>query len=372
MADAPAPREGGDSRLAAFADPLAGWHNDDILLDKDARQALGNVHPQVLRVLDWPELRAQFKQHEEPANLHVRRGRQLGLLAVGSGVLALAVAATALLVPAGAAVAVGAVALLFAATAGALFAARKLASRSTDLWLGSRYWTERARGLYFQVLINNLDQAVEAMTDNTAFAGWKATRARALEALPPAREMAGRVGALTRDVADDEIWVLPEWRRPPPTPTPGPNLDRLLERLRAQRFDIQIAYSRRKLGESMGAPRRRAEANARLANLVTVGAVLAAGGAGLALLLGQGPETLVTRGAVAVAIVATAAVLGLRALNDALYPSAELVRFAGYNAAAVQARDQFDAGGLDAKIDALRAMEGHAYRDLRAFIASHI
>ena len=68
MADASAPREGGDLRLAAFADPLAGWRNDDILLDKDARQALGAVQPQLLRVLDWPELRALFKQHEGPAN----------------------------------------------------------------------------------------------------------------------------------------------------------------------------------------------------------------------------------------------------------------------------------------------------------------
>lgn len=371
MADASAPRDGGDSRLAAFADPLAGWHNDDILLDKDARQALGAVQPQLLRVLDWPELRALFKQHEGPANQHVRRGRQLGLMAGGCGVLALAVAAVALLVPQGASVVVGAVALALAAVAGALFAARRLVTRSTELWLGSRYWTERARGLYFQVLINNLDQAVAAMTDNTALAGWKATRARALEALPPARDMADRVRALARDVSDDEVWILPEWREPPPPPTPSPDLDRLLERLRAQRFDVQIAYSRRKLGESMGAPRRRAEANAALAKVAMVVAAVAGGGAGLALLLGHGPETLVTRAAAAVALAAVGVVLGLRALNDALYPSAELVRFAGYNAAAVQARAQFDGGGLDAKIDALRAMEAHAYRDLRDFIASH-
>lgn len=370
MADASAPRES-DSRLSVFADPLAGWHNDDILLDKEARQALGNVEPGLLRVLDWPELRALFKQHEEPANLHVRRGRQLGLASVGAGVAAMAVAAIALLVPPGLAVPAGAVALLLAATAGGLYGVRRLLARSTAQWLGSRYWTERARGLYFQVLINNLDQAVEAMTDNPALAVWRATRAQALEALPPASDMAARVHAMSDDVADEAVWLLPTWRSAPPPPEPSPNLDKLLARLRAQRFDVQIAYSRRRLGESMGAPRRRAEANARLAKLATVGAVLAAGGAGLSLLLGLGPDALVTRAAVAVAITATAAVLGLRAVNDALYPSAELVRFAGYNAAAVQARAQFDSDGLAAKIDALRAMEVHAYRDLRAFIAGH-
>ena len=70
--------------------------------------------------------------------------------------------------------------------------------------MGSRYWTERARGLYFQVLVNNLDLAARAMTDDRALAEWKMARARALEALPSAGDGA-LLGGIDQVLGDDAM-----------------------------------------------------------------------------------------------------------------------------------------------------------------------
>ena len=176
---------------------------------------------------------------------------------------------------------------------------------------------------------------------------------------------------MTRDVADDEVWILPAWRTAPPAPETSPQLDLLLSCLRAQRMDVQIDYSRRKLGDSLAAPRQQADAARRAVGGLTVAAVAAAGLAGVLLTFGFTLAALGVQAAVAVAAAAAALALGLRAVNDGLFPASDLVRYAWYNAAAVQARAQFDGGDLEARIDALRSMEGHAYRDLRGFIASH-
>jgi hypothetical protein len=356
-----------EPRLSVFADPLAGWANDDVLLDKDARQRLGAEHPGALRVLDWPELRALFKQHEAPANQQARRDRHFGLASVGAGVLGLILVAFAPLA-ASAGQLVGVAAVVLVAAGAALAAWQVVAARSTSRWLGSRYWTERARGLYFQVLINNLDLAARAMTEDRALAEWKMARARALDALPSAGDLAPQ--DMAADVADDEVWIVDDWKTPPDRPAETPQLTVLLARLRAQRFDIQIDYSSRKLGDSLPTPRR-AEAGRTAAGLLTAAAVAAAGGAGLLLTLGLPTADLIVKLLIALAAAAAALALGLKAINDSLYPSGDLARLAWFNAAASQARTQFDHGDLDAKIDALRAMEALAYRELREFIASH-
>ena len=107
------------------------------------------------------------------------------------------------------------------------------------------------------------------------------------------------------------------------------------------------------------------------AGVLTVAAVAAAGGAGLLLALGLAPAGLAVKLLIALAAAATALALGLKAVTVSLYPSGDLARLGWFNAAATQARSQFDHGDLDARIDALRAMEALAYRELRDFIADH-
>lgn len=351
-----------------FGDPLSGWSNDDILLTKPARAMLGARHMRSLRVLDWPELRAQFTRYDAPANRHARRDRRLGLASVSCAAGGLVLAGFAplggLLTP----YLGGAAALLCAV--GALFGAVHWLDRPAKArWLGNRFWTERMRALYFQTLINNLGLVAAAMRSDAALGEWKAARARALAALPTPDDLAAQIGKLAGAVGDDEAWVLADWAPPPAPPEPSEELDIVFTLLRTQRFDSQIAYTDRKLGDSLRAPRSKVVTLG--AQLAPAGAVLAAITAGLLLLVGQPVDGMMVRLALALTASATVAALALRMVNDDLKLSEDAGRYAWYGAAVQRARTRFDAGDLSEKLSALREMEVVAYRDLRAFIAAH-
>ena len=185
---APPPPADADARIPLFADPLAGWVNDDILLDKDARRRLGAEHPQALRVLDWPELRALFNKHEAPANHHARRDRRLGLASVLVGVAALVLAAfTPLAGAAGQAAGAQIAGPWRVPGAGGrhLALCQMMAARTKAEWLGSRYWTERARGSTSRFW--STTSTWRPGHDRRRRAGHlEARRAQALDALPPA------------------------------------------------------------------------------------------------------------------------------------------------------------------------------------------
>ena len=47
--------------LGPLDDPLANWPNDDLLLEQKSRNRVAREHPDLLKILDWPELRAAFE-----------------------------------------------------------------------------------------------------------------------------------------------------------------------------------------------------------------------------------------------------------------------------------------------------------------------
>ncbi len=365
-----APDAAPEAGSGLFGDPLAGWSNDDILLTKPARAVLGARHLRSLRVLDWPELRAQFTRYEEPANRHARRDRGLGLGSASCAAAGLVLAGFAPLASLAAPYLGAAAALL--CLAGAIFSGVHWLDRPAKArWLGNRFWTERMRALYFQTIINNLGLVAAAMRSDAALGEWKAARARALAALPTPDDLATRIGKLAGVVGEDEAWVLSDWALPPLSPELSEELDIVFTLLRSQRFDSQIAYTDRKLGDSLRAPRRRSQAVALGGQLLPAGAVIAAATAGVLLLVGQPGDGGAVRLALAVAAAATVAALALRMINDDLKLSEDAGRYAWYGAAVQRARARFDAGDLSEKLAALREMEVIAYRDLRAFVAAH-
>lgn len=355
----------------AFEDPQAGWANDDILFTKPARDALRARHPTALRVLDWPELRALFGKHEAPANRHGRADRRFGMVSVAAAVGGLILAGFA---PLGAGVAqqaMGGLALALCLGGAGLALFHWLGADSRARWLGHRYWTEQARGLYFQTLINNLDLVARAMSDDQALAEWKVARARALAALPAPEVMPAQLGRLAGEPTDDEAWIVREWTSSPAPPPTSDELALLLELLRRNRFGIQLAYTEGKLGDSLRAPRRRSEAIRVGSDILPVVAVVAAAFAGGLMAWGLPASDPAIRILLGLATSGTAIALGLRLINDSLLLTDDAGRYAWYSAAVLQARARFDAGGLSEKIAALRDMEVVAYRDLRAFVAAH-
>lgn len=359
-----------DTGSRLFGDPLSGWSNDDILLTKPARATLGAKHMRSLRVLDWPELRAQFSRYDAPANQHARRDRLLSLGSVACVSAGLILAGYAPLLADGAAL-LGAAAALLCVFGVLLGAVHWLDRPARARWLGNRFWTERMRALYFQTLINNLDLVAAAMRDDTALGEWKAARARALNALPTPENLASQISRLAGQVGEDEVWALAEWAPAPAPPSPSEELDIVFTLLRTQRFDSQIAYTDRKLGDSLRAPRRRSQAVHLGGQILPAGAVLATVVAGELLVLGQPGDGFQVRVALATAAATAIAALALRMVNDDLRLSQDAGRYAWYGAAVQRARAQFDAGDLGQKLSALREMEVIAYRDLRAFVSAH-
>ena len=47
--------------LGPLDDPLANWPNDDLLLEGKSRNRIARDYPDLLKILDWPELRAAFE-----------------------------------------------------------------------------------------------------------------------------------------------------------------------------------------------------------------------------------------------------------------------------------------------------------------------
>lgn len=50
-----------------FGDLLKNWPNDDILLTGPAQNLVKKKHPDLFPIFDWPEIRNEFKKHNEPA-----------------------------------------------------------------------------------------------------------------------------------------------------------------------------------------------------------------------------------------------------------------------------------------------------------------
>lgn len=354
-----------------FHDPLADWTNDDVLLTKAARTALGARHPAALRVLDWPELRALFAKYDPPATRHGRLDRRLGLVSVGVAALGVLLAiASPLAVGAERAIEFVAVGLMVAGLA--IMGFHRFGAGSKARSLAHRFGAERVRALYFQSVLHNLDLVSRAMADDAVLAEWKAARARLLSHLPRPEDVPGQIPKLAASLPDDaEAWVAPAWSRPPHSPAPSADLDLLLSLLRGQRLDGQIDYVERKLGDSLGAPGQRAAVARVLSRLLL--AVAAATGvmAGVLIALGRAPGDTDVKLALEVAAGAIVAVMAVGVINDDRLLAGDATRYAAYLASLAKARARFDAGDASEKLAALRDVEIVCYRDLREFVSSH-
>lgn len=360
------------ARHGPFHDSLADWTNDDVLQTREARAALRATHPAALRVLDWPELRAQFAKYDPPATRHGRRDRDIGLLSVGLAALGLVLAVASPLVIGGEQVVeVMAAALVVAGLA--IMGFHRFGTRSKAAALGQRFGAERVRALYFQAVVNNLDLAARAMSDDAALGEWKAARARTLSFLPRPEDLPGQVPKLADPVDDDaEAWIAPEWSSPPIPPAPSADLDLLLSLLRGQRLDGQIDYVERKLSASLGAPAQRAATVRALSLMLLAAAVVSGVMAGVLIaVVGRTLASPDVRLALEVAVGAVVAALALGVVNDGRLLAGDARRYAAYFAALTKARARFDTGDVAEKLAALRDVETVCYRDLRQFVGDH-
>jgi hypothetical protein len=352
--------------------PLSGWGNDDLMLTDAAQAHWRTHHPAEFRVLDWPEMRAEFLLHEPRANIARKRAQGQGIVSVlmaGGGVILAALTAVmpeAWRAPA----AILAAALVFI---GGLWSLWLFAlSGQRIAWLSHRYNTERIRQFHFQYILNNLGAAVPAMRDDAALAAYRAARATAFaDFLQTSAMGAERIHHLKTDTVEADIWIKHAWAESPKVPdTDKSDLAALLDALRQLRLGIQERYSGAKLAVNAHAPGTRANLFGLAGDLGTGIVVIFAFLSGLALAI----SSWAAWHPLFWTIVGVFSAVGLmaRVMDQGLQTHVDHERYDWYHSAVKAATARFNEGTVRDKISALRDLEGLAYQEMRRFIVAHL
>ena len=247
---------------SAFQDPLEGWTNDDLLLDKTERERFRDRHPRLAEIFDCEKMQQAFEGHDQPASDARKRSRRHGTTAVVLGFLGLALTAftpwLAKLLsfstifpndPGSAERWIGgaAAALIILGTLVGLHQA--LIGRAKREWLIHRYWTERIRQFHFQLIVNNLEMAAAAMGGGAASYDWRSMRERELSDFLYEFEKTLKTAfeRLEDDHAEEDVWVDKAWREEPQATSRTQDLVALLEGLEKLRIGVQERYAELKL-----------------------------------------------------------------------------------------------------------------------------
>jgi len=354
---------------AIFTNALARWGNDDLLLRAEMRTEVDHAYPGLLRVLDWPELRALFSSHDVLANAGKKHSWRAGVLAViasGTGVAILALVPVLNHVFGLSEKALSGLGLALLALGSVLGIYQWIAMRKRHEWLGHRYWTERLRQMQFQFLLGNVALAVAAITDDAALAELRQQRARRLAELTTRTDPQAAIRAIREDLAEAEAWLVRPTTGLPPCDPAG--LSSLLDALGLLRLRVQLDYVGRSLTPSLHGPVLRGKVLNALADLLTLATLPIAAVAALAYFRGDGAA-----GQAWNSVLGTTGALGLvfRAIEQGTRASADAERFNWYRASLLRLEHRFAEGDPREKLAALRDLELLSYQELRRFLTTH-
>lgn len=395
MTDLPISSSGPEQNVGPFAARLEGWRNDDLLLADKSREQLEQLQPALFAVLDWPELRPLFIEHDRQSNHYRRQVQRIGTAAIILAVTGLGAGTVAKLVAerfeplftfaSSALATVTAVMLIY------LFVTAGTRSR----WLVRRIWTERIRQLYYQLLLANLPLvgalysayqaahpddgrtmpagAIERLADLKAQLAEQ--RAHALLHLKSRLEgdEAHAIDSAVNDLTESGTWLLPAWQNPPfaldGEAEIGPVLDLIAQRRIAQQLD----YTGRKIREGFHSPITRHRWIKMVTTLFSVASIALGVAAGIALALSYVSatsdlfQTLLTCQAVAMAIVVLASII-----DKGLAVAADAERYEWYEAAMTALKHSYEQAETTLeKVHVLRRVEETSYAEMRRFLKVH-
>lgn len=335
----------------------------------------------MLDVLDWPELRSLFEEHNRRAGQLRRHSQALGFAVVCSAALGVAIAAASPLL-AGTEFGPFPAELVAASLSAVLTLASGIAgfwlwggARVRSRWIIHRYWTERLRQLYFQALVADLPAAAAAMRSKSALRAWHRTRDGLLKDF--AREMqdpAYQIQITREDLVDSMFWVLPDIAHTTEASLPASSseLNRLLRYLRRRRFGIQEEYTKKKLQQNLSSPRVRAVATRIASDILSALMVLLALAVAILLLSGAQTTDLPIKTCLAAGGIVGALIAGLRAFDEGVRNRGDAERYEWYLAAVRDLAARFDTGDDSEKVRALAQLERMAYREMRGFVEAHL
>ena len=370
---------------SAFQDPLEGWTNDDLLLDKTERERFRDRHPRLAEIFDCEKMQQAFEGHDQPASDARKRSRRHGTTAVVLGFLGLALTAftpwLAKLLsfstifpndPGSAERWIGgaAAALIILGTLVGLHQA--LIGRAKREWLIHRYWTERIRQFHFQLIVNNLEMAAAAMGGGAALDDWRSMRERELSDFLYEFEKTLKTAfdRLEDDHAEEDVWVDKAWREEPQATSRTQDLVALLEGLEKLRIGVQERYAELKLKPGLYSPQTRAEWLHGASDAFTAAILLLTVAIGVVYVLGEAEPRLWLLGMLGLAGTLTAAVVALRVLNEGLLLRTEAERYRWYLASVRSIRGRFEKTDTADRLRLLRELERLAYQEMRRFLVA--
>jgi len=383
--------------------PFKDWDNDDLLRSEKIRTYIETNFPNLKPVVEWQKLRDTFNHYEDIANRAKSDVKKRGRLIVSFGVIGLTLAAATSLVESNVALktvlgAIAAASTAFSLVLGTLFRLRNPTRRA---WLHSRYITERARHLYFHFLLSNASEVVHSMTNKSAREKLLEKRARVFDTFKSNHvfdsETPKRFQETLDDVAEANIWMTEAGSRPTGMKLFDGSQNKedihlYFAFMRIQRIGVQRTFSTKKTTASLFNPNtvhkivsvgidvltviimvsailvgldQVLTANANSALIGSISGLLTSVASQLEKL--PHTNTLIATGAIAAALLA-----GLRAFSQGTRLREETERYDWYEAAIREIEDDFDKAQTDAeRCSALLHLESTAYRETRAFLASH-
>src|SRR5882672_8974630 len=357
--------------------------NDDLCSGARDRELARNIFPEVLHVIDFPELRELFLSYDIPANLAKRSRSLIGFLAIGLGAVALFGASVAQdnwpRTLAVVCAALGAVSLLLGWFG-------TLSGETKRVWLCSRLMTESLRQFHFQTLVFRLSAVLASTRGGAAQRrfieerrGWLAEFRLQYEGHLPAR-----LRAVLDDDAEENFLLHPDGNCDHDLSGSDTSLQKVFSAYRLLRFEHQIQYANYRLGADESIFSTSATRQLEVLRNVALVFILVGFVANLTLvaLLGFGPPLGLSPSPADQNVILTAAhvlviglfvgVVAVRTLEEGLQPAREVERYIRYRSAMLSLLRRFDKEldpreKLKIMCDAERASD----QEMRGFLKTH-
>ncbi len=376
----------GADGVSVRATRISHRFNDDLLANEGDLERAAGLYPDLVHVLDHPELRQLFSSYDVPANKAKGRSRIAGCAAVALVTISLLLLALepilrlyseqgeqhrgllkiehALVYVSAVFAVVGAVIGLF----GVLF------RRAKSEWLHRRLMTERLRQFHFQTLVRRIPEIVASLQGDQAIASFIEQRKSWLAAFRLRHEgkLNSEFGLILEGRDRERFWLHPAAKIDDETLAKIPA--NLFAAYRELRIVHQLQYASYRLGEGdsllPALPRPQADAFSRISMIAVVTIVALHIGIGFAVFRQQAEMmgTWLASLAIMVAIVG----LAIRTLEEGLKPEREVERYRHYQFSVLAVCDRFEAASSPReKISVMEQMERLVSDEMCDFIETH-
>lgn len=372
------PGSAGNKLPRTFEDPFENWPNDDLLIEQQTRNKLQEKYPAIFPLLDWPELRAYFSEHNSLALLAQKKCRRFGVVTVLFGFLGLLISGISPILlhafdPGWASLLgrilgfLGAVFVFLGGIAGYI---HLFVYNEKLEWLENRLVCERLRQFYFQYMVSRISMVAKILDTGSVVSEFIADRTREFsrfttEYMFPLVE---KYEELKNDKVEEKAWLNPDWEKAELKEPLAESSREFLKILENNRLGIQKRYADKKIRPGLYSPNSRSIVIASSSDVLTVAVLFVTFGTCVAYLTGAPSGAPFVLACISVSSALSAVIVSLRVLNAGLLLTEDAERYSWYHAAVDALQRRYKRADDREKCEILKEMEYTSYQELRRFI----